>query len=182
MRGAVPGSWIEKGLTAANTLLKGMYREYLLHYFMIWKAEEQIQSIWGRSLHVASLICSSFQDIFLKKIQQQQKTNKEGSLLRSLHLYLFSQEHRWQCSFLLWARLCPQRILWGMKGKQNEANKQQWCYSTVAFLMYVLVYSFHPCRFFRPSPHLPCEPCYWAPCTKTITYLRTSTAQIPPSV
>lgn len=38
---------------------------YSLHYFMIWEAEEQLQSIWGKSLHVPTLVWSGFQDALL---------------------------------------------------------------------------------------------------------------------
>lgn len=97
---------------------------YLLHYFMIWKAEEQIQSIWGRSPHVPCWFGAVTKTFFFKeKIKKiQQKPPRGGSLLRSLlHLYLFSPEHRWQCSFLFTlSRRCPQSILRRTEGKQSH--------------------------------------------------------------
>lgn len=59
-----------------------------------------------------------------------------------------------------------------MKPLSSSSATVQW-----PFLLCVSVCSFHPCRFFRPSPYLPFEPCYQAPCTKSITYL-CSAAQI----
>lgn len=143
------------------------------------KAEEEIQSIWGRSLHVPSLVWSSFQDIFSLKERHHHPPNRGGSsLLRSL-----------LCS----ARSAGGNVLWysgpdsalrafggwgrkenGMMPLSSSRTAGQW-----PFVRRVAVRFFHPCRFVRLSPCLPCEPCSWPPCAKSKMYLRASAARFP---
>lgn len=161
---AVPGSWIERGLTAANTLLKGMYRGTYCIISWFGKLKNRFNLFEEGPFMFPLWFGAVSKTLFFKKKQPLKPTKntqtEEAASWGHFSICICSARNiGGNVPFYSG----PDSVLRAFCGEWKE-NKMKALSSSSAtvqqpFLLYVLVYSFHPWRFFRPRPYLPCEPC-----------------------